>query len=77
MHDHDLDILERTELPDGVIVFRVLIKPLGLEREYRFFPATGNYQISGEERTIKVSGHDMTSIIGKRVREFLESRRTS
>ncbi|MBI1290699.1 hypothetical protein GC173_05590 [bacterium] len=75
MHDQDLEIVSATELPDGVVRYRVLIRPLSIEREYHFFPATGNYQIAGEERTIKVSGHDMTSIIGKRVREFLESRR--
>jgi hypothetical protein len=46
-----------------------------MERLYRYHPVTGNYVIDGEERTIKVGGHDMTSILGKRVREFLESRR--
>jgi hypothetical protein len=48
-----------------------------MERDYQFFPDAGRYQICGAERKILVAGHDMTSIIGKRVREFLESRRAS
>jgi hypothetical protein len=76
MHDDDIELLETFPVSDGITGYRVRLRPLGVEREYHFHAATQRYVIAGAERTIRVGGHDMTSILGKRVREFLESRRT-
>ncbi|CAN5254208.1 hypothetical protein BH09SUM1_BH09SUM1_18490 [soil metagenome] len=73
MHEHDFTLLEKREESNGDALFRVKINALNLSRDYHYSKEHDSINIAGEERTILVGGHDMTSIIGKRVREFLRS----
>lgn len=73
MHDHDFELISREQQDDGSEVFHVRIKAANAERFYKYHPEEDSFQITGEQRTIVVAGHDMTSIIGKRVREWLRS----
>ena len=71
MHDHDFAVLEKAEKDDGTVDFIVDIKAMQLSRRYRYDPATDSVQL--RDKPILVAGHDMTSITGKRVREWLRS----
>ena len=68
MHDHDFELLDRRDVEGGFQEFTVRVKAAQLERTYRYDPATGSVQLQGPP--LKVGGYDMTSIIGKRVREW-------
>ncbi len=73
MHAGDFELVSKQSDGDGNDVYRVRIVAAGIEREYTHHADQDSFQISGAERTIKIGGHDMTSIIGKRVREWLRS----
>ena len=74
MHDNDFELVKRDPRPDGSTVYTVRIKALNIEREYLHDPARDHIEITGTERRILVGTHDMTSITGKRVREWLRTR---
>jgi hypothetical protein len=71
MHDQDFELLSEEPRPDGKIELRVHIKAMNLSRRYVYDPS--NNSLSLEDEPILVSDHDMTSITGKRVREWLRS----
>lgn len=73
MHDHDFELLDRREA-DGAVEFTVRIRAANLERTYRQEIATGTIRLAGPP--LMVGGYDMTSIIGKRVREWWGTGRT-
>jgi hypothetical protein len=79
MHDADFALLDQTPTADGRIRYRVRIHAMGIERTWEFDPRSATYTLleTNGERLIKVGGYDMTSITGKRVREFLSSRQGS
>lgn len=69
MHEADFELLSRVERPDGLVELSIRIQAAGLTRRYLLDPATGNLRL--DDAPLRVGGHDMTSIIGKRVREWL------
>ncbi len=71
MHDSDFQLTEKEEFEDGRIRFCVQIKAMGLERLYEYDPRHDSIQLIDDP--LIVGGHDMTSITGKRVREWLRS----
>lgn len=71
MHENDFELLSRQELPDGRVELEIAIKAAGLTRVYLCDPQTGSVSLEGEP--LLVGGYDMTSIIGKRVREWIRS----
>lgn len=73
MHDHDFELLNEEPLGEHQTVFFVLIKAAGLSRRYLYDSQSDSLQLA--DQPIIVGGHDMTSIIGKRVREWLRSTR--
>lgn len=74
MHDDDFELVTTGNGPGATRLYTVRIKALGIERVYLHDPANDYIHITGPETKILVNGHDMTSIIGKRVREWLRSR---
>ncbi len=73
MHSHDFELLSEESGPAGTRVFEVRISAAGLVRRYEYDPVGDNIQLAGDKEPLLVGGHDMTSIIGKRVREWLRT----
>lgn len=71
MHEHDFELLEERTEADGTRRFHVRIKAAGLDRWYIHLSDSDTIRLDGDP--LLVGGHDMTSIIGKRVREWLRS----
>ena len=69
MHDHDFTLVSKENLPTGKVRFTVRIEAMDLERRYEYDPEQRS--IALRDDPILVAGHDMTSITGKRVREWL------
>ncbi len=73
MHASDFELLSGEDGPEGKRVFKVRIAAAGLVRRYEYDPAQDSIQLAPAEGPLLVAGHDMTSIIGKRVREWLRT----
>lgn len=71
MHDHDFQLLQTENLPGGGRRLLVRVNAMNLDRWYEVDAATGSLRLADDP--IRVAGHDMTSITGKRVREWLRS----
>lgn len=72
MHDHDFALLQEETDDSGRRRILVHIKAAKMTRTYVYDPATDTLHLDGPP--LLVGGHDMTSIIGKRVREWLRGR---
>ncbi|HMX62999.1 MAG TPA: hypothetical protein PKD58_08010 [Candidatus Sumerlaeota bacterium] len=73
MDRSDFELINRDEQPDGAIVYTLLIPALNITRQYRRDAATDYIEVIGEEKKIIVRGYDMSSIIGKRAREWIKA----
>lgn len=71
MHENDFELLETEELAGGNRKFRISIKAASLDRVYIYYKEQDAIKL--EDDPVVVGGHDMSSIIGKRVREWLRS----
>ncbi len=71
MHDHDFEIIEQEELETGKLRLFIHVKAADLKRHYLYDPDTGQMKLDDEP--LLVGGHDMTSIIGKKIREWVAS----
>ncbi len=71
MHGADFVLVSREEVDGAKLRLTVRIVAAAMERPYLYDPATDSVQLVGPP--LLVGGHDMTSIIGKRVREWLRS----
>ncbi len=72
MNPADIELLHEEPEPTGDIVYTIRVPAAGQQRRYRRDAATGNLQLI--DGPWIVGGHDMTSIIGKRVRDWLAAR---
>ncbi|MCC6545785.1 hypothetical protein IT570_01355 [Candidatus Sumerlaeota bacterium] len=70
MDKSDFQLASREE-SDGRVVYELLIPALGITRRYARDISSGHVEITGNEKKIIVRGYDMTSIIGKRAREWI------
>lgn len=72
MNPSDIELVAEEPGPGGDVVYTIRVPATGQQRRYRRDAATGNLQLIDDPWI--VGGHDMTSIIGVRVRDWLAAR---
>lgn len=69
MHENEFEIVSKESHESGKIMAVVRIRAADLDRKYLIDPQSREIQL--QDDPIVIAGHDMTSIIGKRIREWL------
>ncbi|MEO8376558.1 MAG: hypothetical protein ABI579_02720 [Candidatus Sumerlaeota bacterium] len=73
MDRSDFELVSREDQADGGVVYTLLIPALNITRQYRHDKTADYIEMIGDEKNIIMRGYDMTSIIGKRAREWIKA----